>query len=188
MCRWNLQPSPTRGHRRGREQQSVSHRQPPEPGSTAGPCPWLSFSPGWSPRRYLAITSGSCRSTNSCMHWCSVDLSRKRWNDWRYLSGSASKLLMGDAMLGVGRVQEGTGCSLQLFSEAWRRNEKCWRGKSSLHPDFAPRHQPCHCLGALHNLATEAVNGVQAAKGNISSLIWAELVPAFFNCADTGLC
>lgn len=101
----------SQAHRQGREQQSASPRQPPEASSTVGQ--WLSFSPGVSPRCYLAITSGSCLSTKSCMLWCSVDLSRKRRKDRRYLSGSATKLLMGDAMLGVRRGQAAP-CSSSL--------------------------------------------------------------------------
>lgn len=89
---------------------------------------------------------------------------------------------MGDAMLGVGRGQAAP-CSSSLragegMKSAGGENPACTR--TLLHvPGPA---------GVLHNPAIEAVNGIQAAKGNLSSLICAEQVPAFFNCADTGLC
>lgn len=95
----------SQANRQGREQQSTSPRQP------LGLWPWLSFRPGWG---YLAMRSGRCLSTNSCMLWCSVDFSRKTRNDWTYLSRSAIKLLMGEAMLAGCRKGQAAPCSSSL--------------------------------------------------------------------------
>lgn len=60
---------------------------------------WAGLSP-----HYLASTPGSCRSTNSCMHWCSVDFAKKTRKDQRYLLGSDIRLRMEEAMPGFGRL------------------------------------------------------------------------------------
>lgn len=200
VCKWNLQPSPIRDLQTGWPVGN-SNLPPADspPRARPSPSPPRDHAPGCpsaqcGPLHVTSLSQPAAASprTPAC--------TGARSNSW----GRGGK---------PGGIWRGRWASSSWAMPCWG-SEGCRRGQvAPCSSSFRPRegitnagggkiqHAPGLCsmssalllrLRALKkvlcNFAIEAVNQVWAAKRNISSLICAEEMPAFFNCADTGLC